>query len=163
VIPDDMADVPRIGAMFSIPARFTRVRWYGNGPHECYPDRESSAMVGVYEGKPDELPYLVPQEFGLRTDCRWMEFIDESTGDVLRIDADKCRLHISAVHHTTADLFKANDCKELVKRKQLTVHLDLAHRGLGTASCGPDTLNKYHITHGEYEMTYVLTVRKRNK
>jgi beta-galactosidase len=92
-----------------------------------------------------------------------MEFTDESTGDVLRIDADKCFLHMSAVRHTTADLFQANDCTELVHRKQLTVHLDIAHRGLGTASCGPDTLNKYHITNGEYEMTYVLTVRKRNK
>ena len=163
VIPKELDDIARVGVMFDIPERFTRLRWYGNGPHECYPDREASAMLGIYESEPDELPYLVPQEFGLRTDCRWLECIDEKTGDTLRIDADKCFLHMSAVRHTTADLFNANDCTELVKRKQLTVHLDIAHRGLGTASCGPDTLNKFHIASGEYVMTYVLTVRKRNK
>lgn len=161
-IPEELDDIARVGVMFDLPERFTQLRWYGNGPHECYPDREASAMVGVYESKPDELPYLVPQEFGLRTDCRWMEFIDEASGDVLRIEADKCLLHMSAVHHTTADLFHANDQTELVRRPQLTVHIDIAHRGLGTASCGPDTLNKYHISSGVYQMTYVLTSQNRN-
>ena len=159
VIPDDMADVPRIGAMFSIPARFTRVRWYGNGPHECYPDRESSAMVGVYEGKPDELPYLVPQEFGLRTDCRWMEFTDVKKGHVLRIEADGCLLHMSAVHHSAHDLFTASEQAELVRQPALNVHLDIAHRGVGTASCGPDTLAKYRIAPGEYTFAYVVSYR----
>ena len=162
-IPKELDDIARVGVMFDLPERFTQLRWYGNGPHECYPDRESSAMVGVYEAAPDELPYLVPQEFGLRTDCRWMEFIDEGTGEVLRLEADKCLLHMSAVHHTTTDLFSANDQTELVRRPQLTVHIDIAHRGLGTASCGPDTLNKYHIHNGDYQMTYVLTSQIRNR
>jgi beta-galactosidase len=159
VIPKEMADVPRVGAMFSIPARFTTVRWYGNGPHECYPDRESSAMVGIYEGKPDELPYLVPQEFGLRTDCRWMEFIDAKKGHVLRVEADGCLLHMSAVHHSAHDLFAASEHAELVRQPALNVHLDIAHRGVGTASCGPDTLAKYLIAPGEYTFAYVVSYR----
>jgi beta-galactosidase len=154
-----MADVPRVGAMFSIPARFTTVRWYGNGPHECYPDRESSAMVGIYEGTPDELPYLVPQEFGLRTDCRWMEFIDTKKGHVLRVEADGCLLHMSAVHHSARDLFAASEQAELVRQPALNVHLDIAHRGIGTASCGPDTLSKYLIAPGEYTFAYVVSYR----
>ena len=28
------------------------------------------------------------------------------------------------------------------------VHIDAAHRGVGTASCGPDTLDKYIIKTG---------------
>jgi beta-galactosidase len=159
VIPADMADVPRIGAMFSIPARFTHVRWYGNGPHECYPDRESSAMVGVYEGKPDELPYLVPQEFGLRTDCRWMEFVDSKKGHVLHVEADGCLLHMSAVHHSAHDLFVASEHADLVRQPVLNVNLDIAHRGVGTASCGPDTLEKYRIKPGEYTFAYVVSYR----
>jgi beta-galactosidase len=159
VIPKEMADVPRVGAMFSIPARFTTVRWYGNGPHECYPDRESSAMVGIYEGKPDELPYLVPQEFGLRTDCRWMEFIDTKKGHVLRVEADGCLLHMSAVHHSAHDLYAASEQAELVRQPALNVHLDIAHRGVGTASCGPDTLAKYLIAPGEYTFAYVVSYR----
>jgi beta-galactosidase len=159
VIPKDLADVPRIGATFDVPARFTRVRWYGNGPHECYPDRQASAMVGVYEQEPDELPYLVPQEFGLRTNCRWMELIDERSGDVMRIEADGCLLHMSAIHHSATDLYQANDQTELHRNKFLTVHLDIAHRGVGTASCGPDTLEKYRIGAGTYTFAYVISQR----
>lgn len=157
VIPEELADVPRVGATFDVPARFTHVRYYGRGPHENYPDRNASAMVGVWESTPDELPYLVPQEFGLRTECRWMELIDKKTGDVLRIEADGCLLHMSATHHTARDLFVANDQTELQRRRVLTIHIDVAHRGLGTASCGPDTLEKYRIPAGEYSFAYVVS------
>ncbi len=158
-VPEDLADLPRIGATFEVPARFSRVRWHGRGPHENYPDRNSSATVGVWEGNPDELPYLVPQEFGLRTDCRWMELVDPRTGEVLRIDADGCLLHMSAVRHTANDLHSANDRTELVRRRGLTVHVDIAHRGLGTASCGPDTLERYTIAAGSYRFAYVISSR----
>jgi len=33
-----------------------------------------------------------------------------------------------------------------------------AHRGLGTASCGPDTLNTYKITPGTHRYAYQLIV-----
>jgi beta-galactosidase len=158
-LPKDLADVPRVGATFDVPARFTHVRYYGRGPHENYPDRNASAMVGVWESTPDELPYLVPQEFGLRTECRWMELIDKKTGDVLRIEADGCLLHMSATHHTARELFAANDRTELKRNRALTIHLDIAHRGLGTASCGPDTLERYLIPAGEYRFAYVVSQR----
>ncbi len=159
VVPEELADLPRIGATFDVPARFQQVRYYGNGPHENYPDRKASAMLGVWSGSPDELPYLVPQEFGLRTDCRWMELVDPQTGDVLRIEGDACVFHMSAIHHTADDLHAANDQIELQRRRALTVHLDIAHRGLGTASCGPDTVEKYRITAGTYTFAYVVSQR----
>ena len=157
VVPKELTDLPRVGVTFALPARFTQLRWYGRGPHECYPDRQASAMVGVYEGKPDELPYLVPQEFGLRTDCRWVEFIDPVKHETVRIDADKCLLHMSAVHHTSGDLHAACELLELHRREELIVHLDIAHRGLGTASCGPDTLPQYRVEAGTYQFSYVVT------
>ncbi len=158
-VPDPLADLPRVGVTFDVPPRFTRVRYHGRGPHENYPDRNASATVGVWEHGPDELPYLVPQEFGLRTECRWMELVDPRTGDVLRIDADGCLLHMSAVHHTAHDLHAAHDRTELKRNRGLTVHLDIAHRGLGTASCGPDTLEKYRIAAGTYRFAYVVSQR----
>ena len=157
VITQDLADVPRIGATWEIPARFNLLRWYGRGPHENYPDRNSSAMVGVYEGRPDELPYLVPQEFGLRTQCRWLECHDEKTGEVIRIDADGCVLHMSAVRYSPEALFDANDRTELRRHNKLVIHVDIAHRGLGTASCGPDTRSEYIIGPGTYRFAYVVS------
>ena len=158
-VPEKLVDLPRIGATFEVASRFTKIRWYGRGPHENYPDRKSSAMIGIYESDPDELPYLVPQEFGLRTDCRWMELIDPVAKETVRIEADDCLLHMSAIPYTADDLYQAKDQTELQRRDHLVIHVDIAHRGLGTASCGPDTLPIYRIQPGTYRFAYVVSVR----
>jgi hypothetical protein len=36
------------------------------------------------------------------------------------------------------------------------VHVDAAHRGLGTALCGPDTLPEYLLALGKYRWSYTL-------
>jgi beta-galactosidase len=157
IVPKALDDLPRIGVSFPLPEGFTVVSWWGNGPHECYPDRESSAMLGVYTGEADELPYLVPQEYGLRTQCRWFEVSNPKTKEVIRIEAESVPLHMSAVPYTTQDLYQAADQTELIKRPYLTMNIDIAHRGLGTASCGPDVLPKYRIQPGKYLFAYVVS------
>ena len=37
---------------------------------------------------------------------------------------------------------------------ELVVSLDVAHRGRGTASCGPDVLAQYRLSVGRYEFAY---------
>jgi beta-galactosidase len=160
-VPESLADLPRIGVTFTLPSRFTQLRWYGRGPHENYPDRNRSAMLGVWEATPDEMPYLVPQEFGLRTDCRWIEFIDPRRNEVVRIEPDTA-MHFSATHHTAGDLYDATTATELSPRRELVVHLDHVHRGLGTASCGPDVLPQYRITAGTYRFGYSVERRTRS-
>jgi beta-galactosidase len=155
VVPEALTDLPRVGARFTLPLRFDRVRYFGRGPHENYPDRNRSAMLGVWEQAIDESPYLVPQEFGLRTDCRWFELIDSAGSDVLRIE---CRqpLHVSATRYPPEALFEATDAGELVGADRVVVCLDAAHRGVGTASCGPDVLPRYRLAAGIYEFGYRL-------
>ncbi len=154
-VPAELADLPRVGVVFTVPAGFALLRWYGRGPWENYPDRDRSALLGTWEARPDESPYLVPQEFGLRTDCRWIELIDESGHETIRIDVlEPDAMHFSATHHTAADLFAAATHTELRRRDGLVVCLDVAHRGLGTASCGPDVLPDYRIGAGRYEFAY---------
>jgi beta-galactosidase len=43
-----------------------------------------------------------------------------------------------------------------VARPAAVVHLDAAHRGLGTASCGPDTLPEYLVGPGIYRWSWTL-------
>jgi beta-galactosidase len=157
----DIDDVARVGVTFMLPARFNRLRWYGRGPGENYPDRNRGSMLGVWEGQPDASPYLVPQEFGLRTDCRWFEFVAGGRRpQVVRIDAlMPAALHVSATHHTVDDLYRASTHTDLRPRPELVVHLDAAHRGVGTASCGPDVLSQYRLAAGRYEFAYRLTLR----
>ncbi len=163
-VPESLADLPRVGVQFVLPGRFRRLRWFGRGPHENYPDRNAGAPLGIWSGEPDESPYLVPQEFGLRTDCRWFECIDPARGQALRIDVLRPTarhtplLHCSATHSTAADLFAATTATELRPRRELVVHLDAAHRGLGTASCGPDVLPQYTLPAGQYRFAYRLSL-----
>ena len=154
-VPESLDDLPRIGVCFTLPARFTELRWFGRGPHENYPDRNRSAMLGVWSGEPDESPYLVPQEFGLRTDCRWFEIIDPARGETVRIDVIVPRaMHFSATHHTAADLYEATTQSELRRREGMVVCVDAAHRGLGTASCGPDVLPQYRLAAERHKFAY---------
>jgi beta-galactosidase len=162
-VPRALADLPRLGIRFALPVGFERLRWFGDGPHECYPDRRSSAITSVWEAHPDELPYLVPQEHGLRTNCRWMEFhagVDSATDEVIRVTAVGRPLHMSALFHTPEDLYEAVEQGLVPRRDALTVHLDVAHRGVGTASCGPDTLEQYRVAPGRYEFAYLISSRR---
>ncbi len=154
-VPGQHAGLPRIGVRFELPAEYGYVRWFGRGPHENYPDRKASAMRDVWAREPDESPYLVPQEFGLRTDCEWVEFVAHDS--VLRIDVlSPATMHFSATHHTPTQLYAATDSTQLERTSNLVVHLDVAHRGLGTASCGPDVLAQYEIPAGTFEFSYVV-------
>jgi len=154
----ELDDLPRVGVSFELAPGFDRVRWYGRGPMENYPDRNRGAPLGVWEAGIDEPPYLVPQEFGLRTDCRWFEFV--SGGATLRLDVlDPTVMHVSATRFTAQDLYAAGHETDLRPRRTLVVHADVAHRGLGTASCGPDVLDRYRISRGSYRFSYRLSVR----
>ncbi len=159
VVPPELVDLPRVGATFGLPGRFSQVRWFGRGPHENYPDRNAGALLGTWQQAPDDSPYLVPQEFGLRTDCRWFELIDPARGQTLRVEVlVPSALHCSATHFTANDLFEATTATELEPRKDLVVHLDVAHRGLGTASCGPDVLPQYRLRAGTFRFAYRLSL-----
>ncbi len=159
-VPDGYVDLPRVGISFTVDPRFSEVRWYGRGPHENYPDRRSSAMLGIWRQPVDQLPYLVPQEYGLRTDTRWFELIDPATEDSIRVTSEAAPFHFSAIRHTAEQLFAASTATDLTNHERLVVSIDAAHRGLGTASCGPDVLQKYRIPAGRQELAYRIDARR---
>jgi beta-galactosidase len=156
-LPTELDDLPRVGTTFSVGGAFDRVRWFGRGPHECYPDRQSSAMAAVWDGGIDRLPYLVPQEFGLRTECRWFALEAPQLGLGLRVEGVDRLLHCSATHHRDADLYAAADQTELTARPEVIVHADAGHRGVGTASCGPDTLREHRLSAGTWSWRWRLS------
>jgi beta-galactosidase len=158
VVPAALDDVARVGVRFELSAGFDRLRWFGRGPLENYPDRNRGAVLGVWESPVDEPPYLVPQEFGLRTDCRWFEFVNAATGALVRLDVlEPTSMHVSATRFTVEDLYAAGHETDLRPRRNLVVHADVAHRGVGTGSCGPDVLDRYRIRPGTYRFSYRLS------
>ncbi len=160
VVPDEFDDLARVGVTFQLRPGIDRLRWYGRGPLENYPDRNRGALLGIWESAPDAPPYLVPQEFGLRTDCRWFEFVESASGETVRLDvAHPQVLHVSATRFTVDDLAAAEHETDLRPRRTLVVNVDVAHRGIGTASCGPDVLARYRIPAGRHRFAYRLSRR----
>jgi beta-galactosidase len=69
-----LPELPRFGIKMLLPAAFDTMTWFGRGPHESYWDRRTSAAVGLYSGPvaAQYHPYVRPQEFGNKTDVRWV-------------------------------------------------------------------------------------------
>ncbi len=157
-VPDlpELADLPRIGAMFETLNAAETVRWFGSGPHESYPDRTAAAQVGWYAAPADSwfTPYLRPQESGGRCAVRRLSLDGAGFGSLaLRLDQPR---QVSVTRYRATDLAAATHDDELVARPGHVVHVDVAHRGLGTASCGPDTLDHYLVRPGRYRWSYLL-------
>lgn len=148
----DLPELPRVGLSCSLASNFERVSWYGRGPQECYPDRKRGAAVGLYERGVDDLrvPYILPQENGNRTDVRWVEFSDPKSLASLRFAGGP--FDFSASRYDAAQVWKAMHECDLVPREEIFLTLDAAQRGLGTATCGPDTLERYRIRPGAFRL-----------
>jgi beta-galactosidase/beta-glucuronidase len=141
----DLPPLPRVGLELRLPAGFERFAWYGRGPHESYPDRKASALVGVYSGTVDEqyVPYVRPQENGNKSDVRWAALTDLRGSGLLV--AGLPLLNVSAHHYAVEDFTRSRHAHELTRLEEIVLHLDHLQAGLGSASCGPKPLPQYLI------------------
>jgi beta-galactosidase len=155
-VPKELEDLPRLGLAFELPPLLEHLIWFGRGPQETYPDRAHGGAVGRYSATVSDqyVPYVMPQEHGGHTDTRWFALHD-GNGRGLHVGATT-PFHFSASHFTASDLTAATHDVELQPRREVFVHVDVAHRGLGTLSCGPDTLPEYRIGPGRYRFTWTL-------
>jgi len=140
--------IPRIGMQASLAAGLDRMAWYGRGPGENYWDRKSGCAVGRYEGRVDDLlfPYIRPQEYGNRTDTRWVAWTDGEGRGLMAVGLPL--LSVSAWPHTMGDLARAatGHPHELAKRKTTTINIDYRQMGLGGVnSWGAWPLKKYQL------------------
>jgi beta-galactosidase len=159
VLPEGLTDVPRVGTVLETVAGFDTLDWYGQGPGETYPDRCSSDPVGHHHAPVDALftPYLRPQESGGRHAVRHFALTGpRPDGPALTVHLDQPR-QVSVTRFRATDLAAATHHDALVPRPGCVIHLDAAHRGLGTASCGPDTLPHYLVGPGTYRWAWTMS------
>jgi beta-galactosidase len=156
-IPPEFDDLARVGTVLETVPDLESLEWFGIGPAETYPDRKRGGTVGRWRSSvTDQLvPYVRPQENGGHADVRWLELRD-GLGAGLRITLDEPR-QVSVTHVRAADLAAARHDVEVTPIEESVIHLDAAHRGLGTASCGPDTLPRYRLGHGTYRWSWTLS------
>lgn len=150
---DDLPDLPRVGVEAALAPGFEHLTWYGRGPWECYPDRRRAARLAWYESSVADQasPYVMPQEQGHHTETRWMALASPEM--TLRIGSSKA-FGFAARHHSDAALFAARHTTDLAEDGRTWLYLDHAHRGVGTASCGPDTLPQYLLNRPTYQFAF---------
>jgi beta-galactosidase len=131
--------------------------WYGRGPHENYTDRNTGAAVAHYQSTVTDqyVPYILPQENGNKTDVRWLALRDGAGHGLFAAGCPV--MEASALHYGPEDLFAAFHTHELEPRPETILCLDLRQCGLGGASCGPGTLDRYLVKPGEFRFDYRLS------
>ncbi|HEY6739417.1 MAG TPA: beta-galactosidase domain 4-containing protein, partial [Actinopolymorphaceae bacterium] len=165
VIDEGLPDLARVGVVATVPAGFERLEWFGRGPHESYVDRKAGAAIDRWGGTVDAqyVPYIFPQEHGNKTDLRWLSLRREdgvgllvsAVGGATEGGGDGL-LQGKASHYSDEVLTKATHTVELERSEEVFLAIDARQRGLGGASCGPDTLERYRIPSGT---TYTLRYR----
>ncbi|AHF89612.1 beta-galactosidase [Opitutaceae bacterium TAV5] len=162
----DMTDLPRVGVRFDLVPGYECLSWFGAGPKETYNDRRASSLVGVYRNtvSREYVDYVMPQEHGHHVDVRWLELSGDwnrrtSAGrlPVVRIEAAPL-FEFNATHYTAEDLYAAKHTIDLTPRAETILYLDAAHRGTGTGSCGPDTLECHRLRKKSYCLNYTLHI-----
>ncbi|MEC8236051.1 MAG: beta-galactosidase small subunit, partial [SAR324 cluster bacterium] len=147
-VHENLDDLPRIGIKFELNDCFEKFDWFGNGPHESYCDRKAGVRVGRYQSSVADqyIPYILPQEHGNHTDLRWMALSDGESNGLLFYSSNDFEGSVS--HFPDEDLYQASHAFKMKPRQITSVYLDHRQRGLGTSSCGPDTLERYRIPAG---------------
>ena len=147
--------LPRLGVTLMLDASLKEVAWHGRGPQASYPDRKSGYRLGIWNTDVDAMyePYLMPQDYGLRTDTRWVRLTDAS-GRGLEFSMDR-PFAFNAYDCTTDNLTKAVYQYDLRRGGDITLNLDYATSGLGCTARG--IFDAYRVYPAGYERT--LTIR----
>jgi beta-galactosidase len=154
-VPKQLEDLARVGINFEIDGALSNYTYFGTGSNETYPDRKIGRVHKWESTVADQyVPYVRPQENGGHAGVRWFALTDAS-GQGIRIDLDKPR-QVSATPFRATQLADATHDVELVATGNTIVHIDAAHRGVGTASCGPDTLPGYLVSGGTYSFSWTV-------
>jgi beta-galactosidase len=157
VIPDgDMPSwLPRIGMEWILNKSLENVQWSGRGPQENYPDRKSGYKKGIYKSTVTAMyePYLIPQDYGLRCDNRWIRMTDDN-GNGLEFKGDKL-FNFSAHPFTSDNLTKALYTYQLHPFDGITFNLDYASSGVGCTALS--VFPQYQVMPVRYD--FRLTVR----
>lgn len=149
-------DLRRAGLVCSINAGLDNVDYYAYGPWENYNDRKDGCMVGRFTTKVENMveEYVKPQTMGNREGLRELK-LTNAKGQGILIETEG-NVSFTALRYTDTDLMKAKHMWELQERPCIILHLDAAIRGLGNASCGPETMSKYKIE--QASLSYKLRI-----
>lgn len=142
---EGLSAMPEFGMLMKLDADYDQIRYYGNGPLECYSDRSEGAKLGIWTttAQDNMTPYLRPQECGNRTGVRWAEVTDYR-GRGLRFMGDA--MEFSALPYTPHEIECAAHPDELPPAHYTVIRASMKQMGIaGDDSWGAPTHEEYLI------------------
>jgi beta-galactosidase len=155
-VPKELNDLPRIGVVLDLPKTFDQVEYFGLGPYENYIDRKAGVWFDQFKDSVDNMytPYILPQENGSRCQVSWTALRDSDGNGLMIIAPETMQFTVS--RFSAQQMYKAKHTNELKAEDCVYLYLDYAQRGLGTCSCGPDTMDKYKLNSGTFHFSFIM-------
>lgn len=147
----------RIGLEFVLCEETDSVSWFGQGPHQSYPDTGQGTRAGWFSLPLAEMDveYVRPQECGARSGSRAAAL--HLGGRTLEICGDPFALTVRPYSQDVLDA--AAHRPDLKADDRTYLYVDHALRGVGTAACGPGVLEQYRLTPRDADFSLTLKVR----
>ena len=167
--------LPKVGLQWVIDKSLNSVSWYGRGPFETYPDRKTGAKIGVYRKTVQEMAesYLVPQDYGSRTDNRWVR-LESADGIGLQFsghttestDVPSSQISGRQLFNFSTQLFSTENLSRARYPYQLQqlndsyiFNFDYATSGVGCTAIS--VLDKYRVLPQEYHFSLSIKPYKK--
>lgn len=143
-VADGLPSLPRVGIEMALINTDSRVKWFGRGPHENYPDRKAAAHIGQYDLSQFEMHtnYIFPSENGLRCDVRELNFANLNV---------RGHFHFAVSRFSQQNLAQARHTCELAADPCVYLRIDGFHMGVGgDDSWTPSVHREYQLIQREY-------------
>ena len=168
-ISSSIPELPRMGMQMQLPVDYSNLKWLGRGPQENYPDRYTSAEVGLYVSTVADqyVPYIRPQENGYKIDTRWLTLTDDTGSGIL---VSGLPLFCFAALHNIHDDFESPGRLSVYRKDALTanthtidvkprelvnLNVDLGQMGVGgDNSWGAPIHPQYRLLADKYEYSF---------
>ena len=141
-LADYIERFPRFGFEFGVDKGHCNFSYVGFGPSESYADKLAACEYGYYVSSAEEnydMKYIRPQESGSHYACKYM-----AVKDLFKVTAEK-PFSCSVNPYTTEQLRETLHSFELEENDFVNVCVDVAMRGVGSHSCGPDLPDEFEI------------------
>lgn len=152
-LADYVERFPRFGIEFGVDKAYGNFSYAGFGPNESYVDKHIASEYGYYVSSAEEnydYEYIRPQESGSHYACKYM-----AIKNLFKVTAEH-PFSCSVNPFTTAQLRETLHSFELTENDFVNVCIDLAMRGVGSHSCGPDLPDEYEIPK-KFKNTFTFT------
>lgn len=149
----------RVGVRMLLDKKLDRLTFFGRGPFENYADRKSAADVGVYElGVNEQYTYEKPMEQGNHEEVRWAKLSGKDMPSMM-IQADEKLMQVAALPHTDEQMYPVEYKIDLPASTATVFCVSTKTLGVGSASCGPQPLEKFRVLAENTSFTYTIKLQ----